>query len=80
MVAFLYGREVQPRFGPLNFKIFCIIHLAILGWAALLAVTAFQAYETGKGNAAFATVAVLQSVYILDIILFQVCTCKQTVC
>jgi hypothetical protein len=79
VVAFLYGREVQPRIGPLNIKIFCVIHLAMLGWAALLTVIAFQAYVTGKGNAAFYTVAVLQSVYILDIILFQVCICMQTI-
>lgn len=78
LVAFLLGREVQPRVGPLNIKIFCIIHLAVLGWAAILSVTAFQAYETGNWNAAFVAVVVFQSVYILDIILFEVSISKKS--
>lgn len=71
LVAFLFGREVQPKIGPLNFKIFCFIHVAVLGWTSQLIVTSYQAYESGRGNTAFFTVAALQFVYILDIILFE---------
>jgi len=63
---------VQPQLGPLNMKVFSVVHVAFLGWATILGILVHHAFVTSSMNTSFAIVAGLQFLYILDFIVFEV--------
>jgi len=74
----VYGTSVLLQIWPLrnktypvNVKIFLVVHMAILGWATLNGIVGFEAYQTNKLSPAFVCVFIMQSIFIIDFLLFQ---------
>ncbi|ELU01125.1 hypothetical protein CAPTEDRAFT_167905 [Capitella teleta] len=68
---FFMGRELNPRFGPLDLKFFCELRPGLIGWAALNWIFVYEGYATGKFTPALALVAICQTVYVLDALFFE---------
>jgi hypothetical protein len=66
------GRQLNPRFGPLDLKFFCELRPGLIGWAALNWIFVFEGYTTGKMTPALALVAIFQTLYVADALFFEV--------
>lgn len=63
---FWIGRELNPRTGPLDWKLMCELRPGLIGWSVLNWAFVLKSLERGTFTPSIAFIALLESFYVLD--------------
>ena len=70
---FFVGRELNPRVGTLDIKVFALLRMGLISWVALNAIYLMRHYkDNGAIPLAPALLAAFQIFYVLDALWFEV--------
>jgi len=70
---FFVGRELNPRVGALDIKVFALLRMGLISWVALNAIYLMRHYkDNGSIPLAPALIAAFQVFYVLDALWFEV--------
>ncbi|SCU65279.1 C-14 sterol reductase, putative [Trypanosoma equiperdum] len=68
---FWVGRELNPRTGSLDWKFMCELRPGLIGWSVLNWAFVAKAMEVGTCSPSIIVVALLESFYVLDGLLYE---------
>jgi hypothetical protein len=72
---FFMGRELNPRIGNFDLKVFCELRPGLIGWCVLnLGMAARQHSNLGYVTNSMVLVCAFQIYYVMDSFLAEVCT------
>ena len=66
-----WGRELNPRLGQVDLKMFFVMNVGFVSWALIDSLVVYEAYRNNKLNATLLVVALFQLIFIVDALLFQ---------
>lgn len=69
---FWIGRELNPRTGPLDWKLMCELRPGLIGWSILNWAFVCKSVELGTVTPSIVFIALFESMYVLDGLLLEV--------